>query len=363
MYYSFFGLKDKPFDLAPDGSYVYMSETHKEGLATLRYGVIANKGFLLLTGGVGVGKTTLLNALLRMVQKKVMVCLLNNPTLTKKEFFHYVANQVGLPYKNNKSIFIIHFKKLLEQCEEKGEKILLVIDEAQAFPIDLLEEIRLLSNLAGESNVLSIFLVGQPEIREQLATSQLLPLRQRIGIRYHIEPLSSKDTQKYIHFRLIQAGASDPSVFSRKAIETIHEASQGNPRLINVLCDYAMLSGFAKDLKKLDKPLVLECIEEIRLPGEATLQTSEVLKQSRQQVVEVLQQSNVQLSEVVRQPRSVESEVAGPSQMQTARLENRPDKTRQPWVHPMIALLIMSVIIVLGIMIPTETTHLISGAN
>jgi hypothetical protein len=124
-----------------------------------------------------------------------------------------------------------------------------------------------------------------------------------------------------------------------------------------------MLSGFAKDLKILDKALVLECIEEIRLPGEATLQTSEGLKQSRQQVIEVLQQSNIQVSDVVRQPRSIESGIAEPPQLQTSRVENRPNRMNHPWVHSMIALLIMSVIIVLGIMIPTETTHLISGAN
>ena len=123
MYHTYYGLTEKPFELAPDGSYVYMSETHKEGLATLRYGVIANKGFLLLTGGVGVGKTTLLNALLKMVQEKVIICLLNNPTLSKKEFFHYIANQFSLPYKNNKSNFILHFKKLLGRCEKQGEKV------------------------------------------------------------------------------------------------------------------------------------------------------------------------------------------------------------------------------------------------
>ena len=318
MYYSHYGLKDNPFDLAPNGSYVYMSETHKEGLATLRYGVIANKGFLLLTGGVGVGKTTILNALLRMVESQVIVCLLNNPTLTKKEFYYYLANKTGVPYNNNKSKFILHFNEYLALCRKKEEKVLLVIDEAQAFSVDLLEEIRLLSNLAEESNVLSIFLVGQPEIREQLATSQLLPLRQRIGIRYHLEPLSSEDTKHYIHYRLQRGGASNTSIFTEEAVATIHKASQGNPRLINILCDHAMLSSFAKDQEVISKELVVECIDEIRLPGEETLQTSEL----------------------VRTQRKV-----------------------KPLAHFMIALVIMSVIIVLGIMIPAETSNLISGAN
>lgn len=276
MYYSYYGLKDNPFELAPDGSYLYMSETHKEGLATLRYGVIANKGFLLLTGGVGVGKTTILNALLGMLEKKVVVCLLNNPRLNKEEFYLYLASKLDLAYDGNKSSFVLEFEKLLIHCRETGEKTLLVIDEAQAFSVELLEEVRLLSNLAGPSNVFSIFLVGQPEIREQLATSQLLPLRQRIGIRYHVESLSGKDTEQYINFRLNRAGADKTAIFTAEAVATIHEASQGNPRLINILCDHAMLTGFAKDLKVIDKSMIIESLEELRLPGEATLQTSEM---------------------------------------------------------------------------------------
>ena len=276
MYYSFYGLKDNPFELSPDGSYVYMSETHQEGLATLRYGVIANKGFLLLTGGVGVGKTTLLNALIRLLQKKVIVCLLNNPTLSKDEFYHYLAAKFDLAYDNNKSKFILELEELLVRCREKGEKILLIIDEAQAFSIELLEEVRLLSNLAGQSNVFGIFLVGQPEIRQQLATNQLLPLRQRIGIRYHLEPFSTKDTGEYINFRLNRAGGGTQRIFTENAVTTIHDASQGNPRLINILCDHALLTGFARDKRLIEKELIVESIEELRLPGEDTLQTSEV---------------------------------------------------------------------------------------
>ena len=319
MYSSYYGLKDKPFELSPDGSFVYMSETHKEGLATLRFGVITDKGFLLLTGGVGVGKTTILNALLRMVEKEVFVCLINNPKLSKNEFYYFLASKLGLSYNDNKSQFIIQFSDLLIRCKNKGEKILLIIDEAQAFSIKLLEEIRLLSNLAGENNVLSIFLVGQPEIREQLATSQLLPLRQRIGIRYHLEPLQREDTEQYIYYRLNRAGASKTSIFTEQAIETIHQASQGNPRLINIICDHALLSGFAKDLKEIDQKTILECVEDIRLPGEETLQTSEVIRQSK--------------------------------------------KTERPLRHFLIATLIMSFILLLGIFIPTEISNLISGTN
>ena len=327
MYYSYYGLKINPFELAPDGSYVYMSETHKEGLATLRYGVIANKGFLLLTGGVGVGKTTILNALLGMLENKVIVCLLNNPSLTKDEFYLYLASKLDLAYDGNKSSFVLQFEKLLLQCRETGEKTLLVIDEAQAFSIELLEEVRLLSNLAGPSNVFSIFLVGQPEIREQLATSQLLPLRQRIGIRYHVEPLSGKDTEKYINFRLDRAGAGKSSIFTDEAVATIHEASQGNPRLINILCDHAMLTGFAKDLKVIDKPLIVESLEELRLPGEETLQTSEMRSRPKLQPspFEFIKPSP-QPSEFVGESAPQSSEAANLSDSQPAdEVEKKPD--------------------------------------
>ena len=372
MYFTYYGLTEKPFELAPDGSFVYMSETHKEGLATLRYGVIANKGFLLLTGGVGVGKTTLLNALLRMVQKKVIICLLNNPTLSKKEFFHYLANQFGLTYKNNKSSFILQFKRLLARCEEKGEKILLIIDEAQAFPIDLLEEIRLLSNLAGESNVLSIFLVGQPEIREQLATSQLLPLRQRIGIRYHLESLTNRDTAQYIHYRLSHAGARKTGIFTEEAISTIHEASQGNPRLINILCDHAMLSGFARDMKVIDRALIVESIEELRLPGEATLQTSDIMKRLKSKKTAPASQSNLPSSVAVRESKSQISKTPERTPLQehtdqprTQTIESKSfsGKNRPQFSHLMIALIIMSLIIVMGIMLPSELSNMISRAK
>ncbi len=336
MYFSYYGLKENPFELAPDGSFVYMSETHKEGMATLRYGVIANKGFLLLTGGVGVGKTTILNALLKMLEKKVSVCLLNNPSLTKDEFYHYLASKLDLAYDENKSSFILQFEKLLIQCVQKGEKILLIIDEAQAFPIELLEEIRLLSNLGGVSNVLGIFLVGQPEIREQLATSQLLPLRQRIGIRYHLEPFSASESEQYIYFRLNRAGGRNTKIFTEEAVASIHEASQGNPRLINILCDHAMLSGSAKDLRKIDKALILESLEELRLPGEATLQTSEVrsrprpqpsefIKQPSPQQTESVSEPESQLDEAVNKPSRQQAEAAAQTKSQPTEVASQPD--------------------------------------
>lgn len=274
MYRRFYGLKLRPFELAPDGNLVYLSEAHREAIATLRYGVVADKGFLLLTGGVGTGKTTVLNSLLGMVKSKVRLCVLNNPTLTQHEFFHYLEEKLEISSQGNKAKFILQFSRLLDRCEKMGEKVLLIIDEAQVFPIKLLEEIRLLSNLAEERNVLSIFLIGQPELQKTLADPQLLPLRQRIGIRYHLEPLTRDDTAQYISYRLNRAGADNPAIFTTEATDCIHEASHGNPRLINVICDHAMISGFTQDMPQIDRSVVFDCLKEIRLQGEENLQVS-----------------------------------------------------------------------------------------
>ncbi len=276
MYRKFYGLEKKPFDLTPDGNIIYLSEAHREGIATLRYGVIADKGFLMLTGGVGTGKTTIINTLLPMLRDKVRVCLLNNPKLNKHEFFHYLAKKLRIRFSGNKSAFILEFSKLLEQCEKRGEKILLIIDEAQVFPVELMEEVRLLSNHAGERNVLSIFLIGQPELQETLANPRLLPLRQRIGLHYHLPELTRKDTAQYISYRLNMAGAANAALFTSDAIDMIHRASRGTPRLVNVICDHALISGFNLELNQIDREVVLKCIEEIRLPRESKLTLPDV---------------------------------------------------------------------------------------
>ncbi|BDD87638.1 ExeA family protein [Desulfofustis limnaeus] len=283
MYRSFYGLQGKPFELSPSSDVVYLSDSHQEALATLRYGVISDKGFLLLTGGIGTGKTTILNCLLKMVKEKVRVCVLNNPTLTRHEFYSFLAAKLGLAFDGDKAHFLVHFAQLLQDFHQNRQKILLIIDEAQVFPLELLEEVRLLSNQAGEDNVLSIFLIGQPELQEVLSHPRLLPLRQRIGINYHLRPFGRGDTERYIAYRLNKAGAANPVLFTEAAIERIHQASSGNPRLINIICDHALVSGFVRSSKLIDGEIVEECVNELRLPGEPglTLSPGSELENSR----------------------------------------------------------------------------------
>ncbi len=279
MYQNYYGLKRRPFDLTPVGGLVYLSESHKEGIAILRYGIIADKGFVLLTGGVGTGKTTLLNTLLlKLKDDKIKVCVLNNPTLTRDEFYYYLGKQFSIESQNNKSEFILQFSDLLENYDKTGSKVLLLIDEAQAFSVELLEEIRLLSNLAGDKNVLSTFLIGQPELRQKLSHPKLLPLRQRIGVTFHLDSLTREDTTQYIAYRLNYAGAANPGLFTQQAIDHIFKESHGNPRLINILCDNALVQGFSSETRKITYNIILDCVSSVKLKGEDNLQVSESIE-------------------------------------------------------------------------------------
>jgi len=266
MYKRFYGFTQAPFDLSPDPERVFMSWTHKEGLAVLEYGVVAKKGFLVLTGDVGTGKTTLLQALVHSLEGNVHCCLLSNPTLSRDEFFAYLAHEYGLTWDGNKALFLIEFAKFLKKCAREDERVLLIIDEAHVIPIDLLEEIRLLSNQDPTGgDAFSIFLVGQPELDAHLQDERLLPLQQRIGLRFQLERFSRDITVQYIIYRLRTAGAKHLNIFTEDALSLIHEASRGTPRLINIICDHALLTGFADDQPVIDADIIRECIKELQL--------------------------------------------------------------------------------------------------
>lgn len=270
MYENYYGLTSKAFDLIPDPDKVYMSEAHEEALAILRYGVIDRKGFLLLTGGVGTGKTTLLQLLAKSLDEKVHLCLIANPTLTLNDFYYYLAAKYGLrEYEGNKAKFLIDFADFLKQCREKNERVLLIIDEAHVLPVELLEEIRLLSNQEYQDfGVMSVFLVGQPELNERLGHERLLPLRQRIGIRFHLQPFSEEETRRYILFRLAKAGVQRGDIFNDEAVRLVHVESGGVPRRINVICDQGMLTGFAEGKPVIDAEIIRGCVRDIHIPGE-----------------------------------------------------------------------------------------------
>ncbi len=271
MYNKYYGFSTTPFDLTPSPDVVYMSESHQEALAILRYGVVGKKGFLVLTGDVGTGKTTLLQALVHSLEMEVHLCLINNPTLTRDEFFSMLARSYGLTWEDNKAFFLIEFAEFLKKCRQDGERVLLIVDEAHVLSVGLLEEIRLLSNQdALGQDVLSIFLVGQPELNELMSSERLLPLRQRVGIRFHLERFSPEETKQYILYRLRKAGASHFNIFSDDAVSSIYQVSKGTPRLINIVCDHALLSGFSQGEPIINAEMIRECIQDLQFPGEET---------------------------------------------------------------------------------------------
>ncbi|MDX2496283.1 MAG: AAA family ATPase [Desulfobacterales bacterium] len=269
MYLSHYNLLKKPFQLTTDPRFLWLGEKHKEALATLKYGVVDQKGFLLVTGDVGTGKTTLINALLESLEDDTYVANISNPWLNLIDFFNFIAISFNIPKKfDNKVDFLVHFSRFLKKAYSENKNVLLIIDEAHSLSKELLENIRLLSNIElPEEKLINIFFVGQNEINQTLASQECRALRQRIMLTYQIKPLSEIETFEYIKCRLKVAG-TEVKLFSRKAIQEIYDFSHGYPRLINTICDHALLTGYARDLKKIPPDVIKECAQELSLPGE-----------------------------------------------------------------------------------------------
>ena len=268
MYTSFYNLKEKPFNLTPSPRFLYLGETHKEALSLLTYGVMERKGFVLLTGEVGTGKTTIVQTLLGDLDSSVKYVSLSNPTLSAKDFLFYVASGLGLKTQfESKGSFLIHFENFLQTLLHQQQNVLLIVDEAQKLSLTLLEEIRLLSNMeTADEKLINISLVGQPELNQKLSHPECRPLLQRISIRYHINPLHVIETEAYIKTRLKLAGARDTKIFSKKVIRAIHSYAQGYPRMINVLCDNALLLGYSNGKKHITVEMIEECYNDLQLP-------------------------------------------------------------------------------------------------
>ncbi len=278
MYTEFFGLNRKPFEMTPDPQFLFLTETHKEGLAHLKYGVLSDKGFVLLTGEVGTGKTTLLHSLINEIGEDVKIVFLANPVMTPPEFRTYLGRKLGIQGGTDKADFLIRTERTLFQFSRDGTKVVLIVDEAQKLSQELLEEIRLLSNIESpKRKLISILLVGQPEVLEILSRDESRALRQRIGLRYHIKPLTQEETDDYVRHRLVVAGAHGNGIFDRKALKMIHSYSRGFPRVVNILCDHALLTAYAKGKKQVVGDYIRECASELDYSddiGQATLNFS-----------------------------------------------------------------------------------------
>ena len=269
MYLSHYNLKEKPFQISTDPKFIWFGEKHQEALAVLEYGVIDNKGFLLITGDVGTGKTTLINALLKRLGNDVVVANITNPILEELDFFNIVANEFNInQHFSNKADFLMHFSRFLNDCYTKKKKVILIIDEAHKLDQGLLEQIRLLSNIERQdTKLINIFFVGQNEFIDIISDKQNRALRQRISINYHLDPLKESEVKEYILRRLNVAGLKE-NIFNDHSISEIISFSNGYPRLINIICDHALLTGYVKEVKTIDGDIIKECANGLFLTRE-----------------------------------------------------------------------------------------------
>jgi general secretion pathway protein A len=266
MYLEHFGLKAKPFQISADPKFLWMGSKHKEALAILKYGIFDNRGFLLLSGDVGTGKTTLIHALTQDIGSDTVVATVPDPGLSLMDFYRYIAKSFGIkePFET-KQQFLEVFETFLLRNESLNKKVLLIIDEAQRLTSDLLEEIRLLSNIEKDyTKLLNIFFVGQNEFNDIILKQKNRPLRQRITINYNIDPLEQHEVMEYINFRLGVAGCDEP-LFTGDAVREVFAFSEGYPRLINIVCDHALLTGFVQGVARITGSIVSECAEELRI--------------------------------------------------------------------------------------------------
>ena len=271
MYLSFFGLSEKPFAITPDARYLFLSERHAEAIAHLLYGINEAGGFVQLTGEVGTGKTTVVRSLLAQTPKDAEIALILNPRITAPEFLLTICEElgIGVPDSATQSVkdLVDILNDYLLQAHARGRRVVLVVDEAQNLATDVLEQVRLLTNLeTSTQKLLQIILIGQPELRELLARNELRQLAQRITGRFHLDPLSRSESTAYVRHRLRVAGSTS-DIFTAAALREVYRLSGGVPRIINVICDATLVFGYAEERSVFDAAMLSEVLTELEVTG------------------------------------------------------------------------------------------------
>ena len=264
MYLELYGLKSSPFNITSDPHFFFESLSHKEALAALIYGIQERKGIILITGEVGTGKTTLCKALLRRLPPEVKTSLILNPYFSEVQLLRAIVEDFGLEIKKRSRLDIVEkLNVFLVNISLLGENAVLIIDEAQNLTNRQLEQIRLLSNLeTAKDKLLQIILVGQPELKEKLSKFDLRQIRQRVFVKHDIFPLREEEVREYVEYRLRQAGTTKINILP-ESYKVIYEFSKGIPRLVNMICDRALLLGFVKDSKVFDREMFKACAKEL----------------------------------------------------------------------------------------------------
>jgi type II secretory pathway predicted ATPase ExeA len=260
MYEKFYGLREKPFSILPDPDLIYWGHNHLLAFAMLEFGVTNSAGFTVITGEVGSGKTTLLRFLLRRLDPKIAVGLISNTPRGTDGLLQWVMMSLNQPYEDSYPVLFQKFHQFLRNEYSKGRRTILIVDEAHNLGLDALEELRMLLNInADKHQFLQIMLVGQPQLKDMLRAPQLLQFAQRVSSDYHLRPLKAEDVKKYINYRLSAVG-SRFELFSDEACKVIAEASLGIPRTINILCDTALVYGFATSARQIGSDLITQVI-------------------------------------------------------------------------------------------------------
>lgn len=265
MYSKFYGFKEKPFNLTPDSRFFYASAKHEEALNCLLLAISERNGFVVVTGEIGAGKTTVCRTLLNKLDPATKVALILNTHLTKKELLITILDDLGIEYKTKSKAHLLWAlnKYLIEQAHNEVN-VVLIIDEAQNLTTSVIEEVRMLSNLETErEKLIQIVLIGQPELRKKLANPKLEQFRQRVVFHYHLQALDFEETNSYIKHRLVKAGNKEADTFTQPAIAEIFNYSKGVPRLINLVCHNALIGGLVADAKTISLEIVKEAIREI----------------------------------------------------------------------------------------------------
>ena len=311
MYRTYYNFTSMPFEISPDPKFLWLGKKYGEALAAMRYGILASKGFISLTGDVGTGKTTLVNALANRLGDNIIFAKIPDPSLKALDFFNFTAKAFEMNKTfSNKGDFLSHLEVFLNNAYAKGKKVSLIIEEAQRLNPGLLEEIRLFSNIEKPNRkLINILFVGQNEFTDLLKTNKAL--RHRITVSCRIEPLTETETEKYILHRLKIAG-SESRIFSPDAVQEVFAFSEGNPRLINIICDLALLSGYVQETKVIESEIIRECTANVLIPDQ---KSTGVIKDPKA-LAKTVQQTRIR---ELASLRGLDSEVAEKVRTKTAR--------------------------------------------
>ncbi len=267
MYEQYFNLKEKPFNITPDPSYFYPSHKHKEALDSLVYAINDRRGFVIITGEIGAGKTITCRTLLTKLERGTKVAVITNTHLTSKQLLMNILEEFEVQYEEGDKFKLLkQLNEFLIEQHSLDNNVVLIVDEAQNLSRSVLEEIRMLSNLETEKvKLIQIILMGQPELKDKLRLRSLAQLRQRVSIHYHIGPLTLEDTVEYIRYRLMQAGVNGTSkddIFSLESVSLLYQFSGGIPRLINIICDNALLTAYAHDCRQITPEIIHDAVKD-----------------------------------------------------------------------------------------------------